>query len=63
MQRIEYRVENISTDGAAPRENQIQERLNELGADGWRVLSADLEPRSSYAPLPIEVLLAREVGN
>lgn len=66
-ERIEYRVERLPFT-AHPQEHmdQLVDRLNALGREGWRVMGVDLADRGLYYPgeevaPPRPVLLMREV--
>ena len=62
MGRVEYKVEQVQwKDEPESRLEQLVERLNELGKDGWRVVSADLTSHSSFAVKSLPVLLERDV--
>ena len=63
MNRIEYRIETISTNGHGSPEQQLVERLNQLGSEGWRVSSMQVEARSSYGLASTEVLLERDTAD
>ncbi len=63
--RYEYRVERTPF-GAEPTKHlpELLERLNELGKDGWRVVSVDLteHPAPMCGPnLTLPVLMVREI--
>jgi hypothetical protein len=63
MGRIEYKVELIEwIDKPESRLNQLVEHLNELGKDGWHVVSADISAESSFETKKLPVLLEREVA-
>ncbi len=64
--RYEYRVERTNF-GDQPSKHlpELLERLNELGKDGWRVVSVDLTEHPSAAcgaaSHPLPVLMVREI--
>ena len=65
--RLEYRVERMPFK-EHPEEHitELLDRLNELGKQGWRVVSVDLTYHPSYSPaaqpgMPLPVLLERDV--
>ena len=62
MTRFEYRIERVPLNREEPRLLQLVERLAELGRQGWRVASVDLEPHPSYGAEPVTVLLERELA-
>ena len=57
---MEYRIEMISFDGQDNRNEYLVRRLNELGKDGWRVVSVDLTPHPAFKTEPLPVLLERQ---
>jgi hypothetical protein len=65
--RVEYRVERMPfAEHPEKHLSELLERLNELGSQGWHVVSVDLTYHPSYSPaaqpnLPLPVLLEREV--
>jgi hypothetical protein len=65
--RVEYRVERMPfAEHPEKHFSELLDRLNELGAQGWRVVSVDLTYHPSYSPaaqpnLPLPVLLERDV--
>ena len=62
MGRVEYKIEHVQwKDEPESRLDQLVDRLNELGKDGWRVVSADLTAHSSFAVKTLPVLLERDV--
>ncbi len=67
MKHIEYRVEQMPfQEHPAAHISELLERLNELGKQGWQVVSVDLTYHPSYSPaaqpgIPLPVLLEREV--
>ena len=56
---MEYRIEMITFEGQDDRSGFLVRRLNELGKDGWRVVSIDLTPHPEFATGPLPVLLER----
>jgi hypothetical protein len=63
--RIEYRIERLPIQ-AHPEAHlaDLLDRLNEMGKQGWRVVSVDLTHHPSYSPaaqpaIPLPVLLER----
>lgn len=66
--RLEYRVELMPfQDHPEKHISELLARLNELGKQGWRVVSVDLTFHPSYSPaaqpgMPLPVLLEREVN-
>ena len=64
---VEYRVERMPfMEHPEQHFSELLERLNELGKQGWHVVSVDLSYHPSYSPaaqpgLPLPVLLEREV--
>lgn len=64
--RIEYRVERMPfVEHPEAHISEPLERLNQLGKEGWHVVSADLTYHPSYSPaaqpsIPLPVLLERE---
>jgi hypothetical protein len=68
LRRTEYRVERMPFK-EHPEEHisELVDRLNELGRQGWHVVSVDLTYHPSYSPaaqtgVPLPVLLEREIG-
>jgi hypothetical protein len=62
MRRTEYKIEQVEwVDSPESRLDQLAERLNEFGKDGWHVVSADLMAHSSFQVRKLPVLLEREV--
>lgn len=68
LRRTEYRVERMPFK-EHPEEHisELVDRLNELGRQGWHVVSVDLTYHPSYSPaaqpgIPVPVLLEREIG-
>lgn len=65
--RFEYRVERMPfVEHPEGHISDLLDRLNELGKQGWRVVSVDLTYHPSYSPaaqpgVPLPVLLEREV--
>jgi hypothetical protein len=65
--RVEYRMERMPiSEHPEAHLSELLDRLNELGKQGWRVVSADLTHHPSYSPAaqpstPLPVLLEREV--
>jgi Domain of unknown function (DUF4177) len=63
MSKIEYKVEMIEwVDEKESHLDQLVERLNELGKDGWHVVSADITAHSSFETKKLPVLLEREAA-
>ena len=63
MARVEYKIEQVEwKDEPESRLDQLVDRLNELGKDGWRAVSADLTAHSSFAVKTLPVLLERDVS-
>lgn len=64
---VEYRIERMPFQEHPERHlSELLDRVSELGAQGWRVESADLTFHPSYSPAaqpstPLPVLLAREI--
>ncbi len=62
MGRVEYKVVQVQwKDEPESRLDQLTDRLNELGKDGWRVVSADLTAHSSFSVKSLPVLVERDV--
>jgi hypothetical protein len=65
--KVEYRVERMPfAEHPEQHLTEMLDRLNELGGQGWHVVSVDLTYHPSYSPaaqpaLPLPVLLEREV--
>jgi hypothetical protein len=65
--RVEYRIERMPfQEHPEAHLSELLDRLNELGKQGWLVVSADLTHHPSYSPaaqpeVPLPVLLEREV--
>jgi hypothetical protein len=65
---LEYRVEQLPImDHPEAHLAEILNRLNELGKQGWRVVSIDLTHHPSYSPaaqpsVPLPVLLEKPAG-
>ena len=63
--RVEYRIERMPIqDHPEAHLAEILDRLNELGKQGWRVVSVDLTHHPSYSPaaqpsVPLPVLLEK----
>ena len=63
---VEYRMERIPIqDHPEAHLAELLDRLNELGKEGWRVVSVDLTHHPSYSPaaqpsIPLPVLLKKE---
>lgn len=64
-QRAEYRIERVPIQ-EHPEEHlaEVLDRLNELGKQGWHVVSIDLTHHPSYSPaaqpgIPLPVLLEK----
>jgi hypothetical protein len=64
---VEYRIERMPfQEHPEAHLSELLDRLNELGKQGWTVVSADLTHHPSYSPAaqpstPLPVLLEREV--
>jgi hypothetical protein len=56
---MEYRIEMITFEGQDNRFDFLVRRVNELGKDGWRVVSVDLTPHPAFKTGPLPVLLER----
>lgn len=61
MKRFEYRVERIEFEKGKSRDEQILALLNELGKEGWRATSLEVEPRLAFNESGFKALLEREV--
>lgn len=65
---IDYRIERLPIlEHPEAHLAEILERLNELGRQGWRVVSIDLTHHPSYSPaaqpsVPLPVLLEKPPG-
>jgi hypothetical protein len=66
--KLEYRIEQMPIQ-AHPEAHltELLDKLNELGRQGWRVVSVDLTHHPSYSPaaqpsIPLPVLLEKEIG-
>ncbi len=65
--RVEYRIERMPfQEHPETHLAELLNRLNELGKQGWCVVSADLTHHPSYSPaaqpsIPLPVLLEREI--
>lgn len=65
--RVEYRIERMPfVEHPEHHMSELLDRLNELGRQGWRVVSVDLTYHPSYSPaaqpgMPLPVLLERVV--
>jgi hypothetical protein len=64
--KVEYKVERMPIQ-AHPEAHltELVDRLNEMGKQGWRVVSVDLTHHPSYSPaaqpsIPLPVLLEKE---
>jgi hypothetical protein len=65
--KVEYKIERMPIQ-AHPEAHlsELVDRLNEIGKQGWRVVSVDLTHHPSYSPaaqpsIPLPVLLEREL--
>lgn len=64
-QRVEYRIEQLPIqEHPEAHLAEVLDRLNELGKQGWRVVSIDLTHHPSYSPAaqpstPLPVLLEK----
>ncbi len=64
---VEYRIERMPfQQHPEVHLSELLDRLNELGKQGWRVVSVDLTHHPSYSPaaqpwIPLPVLLERDV--
>jgi hypothetical protein len=56
---MEYRIEMITFEGQDNRFDFLVRRVNELGKDGWRVVSVDLTAHPAFQTGPLPVLLER----
>ena len=63
MRNFEYRVETVRPKPFAPHKNHLAQRLNELTGDGWRVVEISTTDQLSFVPVPVDVLLEREVSD
>ncbi len=66
--KVEYRIERVPIH-AHPETHltELLDKLNEMGKQGWRVVSVDLTHHPSYSPaaqpsIPLPVLLEKEIG-
>ncbi len=65
--RVEYRIERMPFQQHPETHlSELLDRLNELGKQGWCVVSVDLTHHPSYSPaaqpsVPLPVLLEREI--
>jgi hypothetical protein len=63
--RVEYRIERMPfQEHPEAHLSELLDRLNELGKQGWRVVSVDLTHHPSYSPaaqpgIPLPVLLEK----
>jgi len=66
--KVEYRIERLPIqEHPEAHLTELLERINELGGQGWRVVSVDLTHHPSYSPaaqpaIPLPVLLEKEAG-
>ncbi len=64
--RVEYRIERMPIrEHPEAHLAELLDRLNELGKQGWHVVSVDLTHHPSYSPaaqpaIPLPVLLEKE---
>lgn len=65
---VEYRIERMPIqEHPEAHLAQLLDRLNEIGKQGWRVVSVDLTHHPSYSPAaqpstPLPVLLEKPIG-
>ena len=63
---VDYRIERLPIrEHPETHIAEVLDRLNEMGKQGWRVVSVDLTHHPSYSPAaqpstPLPVLLARD---
>jgi hypothetical protein len=66
--QVEYRIERMPIqEHPEAHLSELLGRLNEMGKQGWRVVSVDLTHHPSYSPaaqpgIPLPVLLAKETA-
>ena len=66
-QAVEYRIERLPIrEHPEAHLAEVLDQLNEMGKQGWRVVSIDLTHHPSYSPAaqpatPLPVLLGREL--
>jgi hypothetical protein len=56
---MEYRIETITFGNEDNRLAYLEQRLNALAKDGWRVVSIDLAAHPAFKSGPLPVLLER----
>jgi len=67
--RVEFRIERMPIqDHPEAHFTELLDRFNELGKQGWRVVSVDLTHHPSYSPaaqptIPLPVLLEKEIAS
>jgi len=65
---VDYRIERLPVrEHPEAHLAEVLDRLNEMGRQGWRVVSIDLTHRPSYSPaaqpaVPLPVLLEKPAG-
>ena len=62
MDRVEYRLEWVDLHGEEPRLEKVVKRVNELAAEGWRVVSVDLTPHPAFEIAPLPIMLERTLA-
>lgn len=68
-QHVEYRIETLPIqEHPEAHLAEVLDRLNEMGRQGWRVVSIDLTHHPSYSPaaqpsIPVPVLLEKSPGS
>lgn len=66
--QVEYRIERLPIqEHPEAHFAELLDRFNEMGKQGWRVVSVDLTHHPSYSPaaqpgVPLPVLLAKEIA-
>jgi hypothetical protein len=66
--RVEYRIERMPIqEHPEAHLSELLDRLNEMGKQGWRVVSVDLTHHPSYSPaaqpgIPLPVLFEKETA-
>jgi hypothetical protein len=67
--RVEFRIERMPIkDHPEAHFTELLDRFNEMGKQGWRVVSVDLTHHPSYSPaaqpaIPLPVLLEKEIAS
>jgi len=65
---VDYRIERLAIlEHPEAHLAEVLDRLNEMGKQGWRVVSVDLTHHPSYSPaaqptIPLPVLLEKPIG-